>query len=121
MRINCSKTKLMLFNKSRTADIQPELYVNETRIDMVEETKLLGVVLTSDLKWKQNTQFIVEKCYSRLWIIKRLKSLNCPSDQLVDSYVKQVRSILEMACPVRHSALTKAESKALERVQKSAL
>ena len=39
MRINCSKTKLMLFNKSRTADIQPELYVNETQIDMVEETK----------------------------------------------------------------------------------
>ena len=31
MRINCSKTKLMLFNKSRTADIQPELYVNKTR------------------------------------------------------------------------------------------
>ena len=54
-------------------------------------------------------------------MIKRLKKLNCPTEDLVDAYIKQVRSIMEMACPVWHPALTKADSTALERVQKSAL
>ena len=121
MRINTNKTKMMLFNPSRTVDIQPEIVINDTEIDLIEKSKLLGVMITSDLKWKENTDYITGRCYSRLWIIKRLKQLNCPAQELVDTYVKQVRSILEMACPVWHPSLTKADCKELERVQKSAL
>ena len=83
--------------------------------------KLLGVVITSNLKWKRNTEYITERGYSRLWFLKRLKKLGCPIEVLVDSYIKQVRCILEMACPVWHSALTQADSRAVERVQKSAI
>ena len=121
MRINSSKTKLMLFSESRTVDIQPEFYVNGEEIQMVDKFKLLGVVLTSDLKWKENTTYIVTRCYSILWMIRRLKSLNCPQEQLIDTFIKQVRSIMEMACPAWHPTLTKADSSILERVQKSAL
>ena len=120
MLINSKKTKLMLFSESTTVDIQPEIYVNDIEIEMVDKTKLLGVVLTSDLKWKENTDYIVKRCFSRLWMIRRLKSLECPLEHLVDTYIKQVRSIMEMACPVWHSSLTKANNNDLERVQKSA-
>ena len=121
MQVNTKKTKVMLFNQSRTVDIQPEIILNNVEIEMREEMKLLGVVLTSNLKWKRNTEYITQRGYSRLWILKRLKKLGCPIEVLVDSYIKQVRCILETACPVWHSALTQADSRAVERVQKSAI
>ena len=38
-----------------------------------------------------------------------------------DVYIKEIRSILEMAVPVWHSSLTKIQSKEIEKVQKIAL
>ena len=48
MKLNIKKTKLMLFNPCSSKDFMPEIVINNTRIDLVEEIKLLGVMLTSD-------------------------------------------------------------------------
>ena len=56
MKLNLSKTKLMLFNPCTSKDFMPDINLNNIRIDLVEETKLLGVVLSSDLSWAANTQ-----------------------------------------------------------------
>ena len=72
-------------------------YVNGEEIQMVDKFKLLGVVLTSDLKWKENTTYIVTRCYSRLWMIRRLRSLNCPQEQLVDTYIKHGNGLSSLA------------------------
>ena len=40
--------------------------------------------------------------------------------QLFDVYMKEIRSILEMAVPVWHSSLTKQQSSDIERIQKVA-
>ena len=90
-------------------------------IELMEETKLLGVVITSDLKWRKNTEYLPTRGYSRLWMVKRLKKLNCPVEELLATFIKQVRSIIEMACTAWHPALNYADSRALEFVQKSPL
>ena len=41
--------------------------------------------------------------------------------QMLDVYIKQVRSVLELAVPVWHSSLTIADKLSIERVQKAAL
>ena len=51
MKLNLKKTKLMLFNPCRIRDFMPEFHVGQARIDLVEETKLLGVIIRSDLSW----------------------------------------------------------------------
>ena len=43
------------------------------------------------------------------------------SHQLVDVYVKQMRSVLELAVPVWHSSLTVADKLDIERMEKAAL
>ena len=68
MKLNVAKTKLMLFNPCKSKDFMPELNFDNTRLDLVEKTKLLGVVLTSNLSWAENTQYIVERCNSKTWI-----------------------------------------------------
>ena len=99
----------------------PDIAVNNVRLDLVEQTKLLGVVITSDLKWEANTQYIVTKCNSKVWTIRRIKKLGASMDDLLDIYCKQIRSLLEYAAPVWNSALTGEDVTALERVQKIVL
>ena len=53
-------------------------------------------------------------------MIRRLKSLEATTSEMLDVYEKQVRSILEMAVPVWNANLTQGEEKQLERVQKTA-
>ena len=63
----------MLFKQFRTLDIQPEISLNNIDIEMTEAMTLLGVIVTSNMKWKRNTEYITERGYARLWILKRLK------------------------------------------------
>ena len=98
----------------------PEIALNNTRIDLVEETKL-GVLLTSDLTWAANTQYIVERCNSKIWTIRRLKKLGASQEDLLEVYCKQIRSVAEFAAPVWNSKLTGEDINNLERIQKTVL
>ena len=120
MKLNFKKTNVILFNPSKNIDFIPDIRVSESKLENVEEIKLLGVVLRSDMKWTANTDSITEKSYKRLWVLQRLKVLGASTSDLVDVFVKQVRPVLEYAVPVWHSGITQYESDAIERVQKAA-
>ena len=49
MVINLKKTKLMVFNPSRNKDFLPEITVDSQQIEVVEQIKLLGLIISSDL------------------------------------------------------------------------
>ena len=83
--------------------------------------KLLGVIVSDDLRWHENTLFITKKAYSRIWIIRRLKQMGASSQILLDTYYKQIRSVLEFASVVWTAGLTKENITQIERVQKSVL
>ena len=111
----------MFLIQAKTRDFLPKLKLEEETIEVVEKMKLLGVQVTSDLKWSANTAYIVRRGYNKLWTLRRLKSTGANSEELVDIYSKHVRSILEYAVVVWHSALTIENSADIKRVQKSAL
>ena len=121
LKINPTKTKIILFNKSRRYDFFPELQLSNGGIlEVVSDIKLVGVVLSNDLRWKKNTDYICQKATKKLWTLRRLNSYNLDPYQIFDVYCKQVRSLLELAVPVWHSGQTKSESKQIENVQKTA-
>ena len=121
MKLNAKKTKFMLFNNCKTIDFLPNLELEGKEVELVEEMKVLGVVLTSDMKFSRNTEYIVERAFKRVWMLKRLLCLGASVPQLVDVYLKQVRSVLELAVPAWHSSLTVADKLSIERVQKASL
>ena len=121
MKLNFKKTKVMLFNPCWSIDFMPHLEVENHELELMEEMRLLGVIIQSDIKWGANTDHIVKKASSKLWVIRRLKALGASTGQLVDMYIKQCRSILELAVPAWHGAITQAERADIERVQKGAL
>ena len=90
MILNLKKTNLMLFDPSRTKDFMPEIKVEGTRIDLVEKTKLMGVILTCDLSWPANTDHILKRCNSKAWVLRRLKKLGASHKDLSDVYCRGV-------------------------------
>ena len=121
MKINYKKTKTMLFNEAKKTDFSPKMKLGNETLDLVEEMKLLGVHMTSDLKWNLNTHEMTKKAYTRLWLIRRLKLLGANKGELIDVYVKQIRSVLEYAAVVWHPGLTITNNQDIERVQKACL
>ena len=121
MKINFKKTKLMLFNNGRALDFMPNLELDGNELEVVEEMKILGLIIRSDMKWSSNTEHIIEKAYKRLWMLRRLKALGADKFKLLDVYFKQVRSVMELAVPAWHPGITVGESVDIERVQRAAL
>ena len=117
-KINLSKTKLMLFNPCYSKDFLPDIKVDDSPIELVEQTKLLGLIITSDLSWNANTEYIVDKWNKKLWMIRRLKKLGADEDDLKDVYNKQIRSVLEFGVPVWNGSLSGENVAYLERIQK---
>ena len=72
---------------SRTKwDVVPELSLNgRDNIDIVDEMKIVGFVMRSDMKTISNTNYLTTKAYKRMWLIRRLKTLGASVSQLVDS------------------------------------
>ena len=50
-----------------------------------------------------------------------MKSFHLDIEHIADTYIKEIRSILELAVPVWHSGLTIKHSRDIERIQKVAL
>ena len=59
MTINEKKTKVILFNPGNKYDFLPKIETESGDfLEVVEEIKLLGVVIRSVLKWHSNTKFL---------------------------------------------------------------
>jgi hypothetical protein len=94
---------------------------NGDDLEYVTETKLLGTILTEDLKTFKNTKYMVDKAYKRMWLLRRLANLTSDLQELQETYCKQIRPILELAVPYWGTRITQYEANLLERVQKTAL
>ena len=73
MEINKKKSKVMIFNNTKKLDFMPSLLVKEDELEVVNSIKILGTIITSDLKWKANTEYMIKRGYSKLWVLRRLK------------------------------------------------
>ena len=66
MKLNLTKTKVILFNPCKKIDFSPNIQIEKKEIESVDEIKVLGVIVSKDLKWSKNIQAIIQKTYKRL-------------------------------------------------------
>ena len=78
-------------------------------------------MISDDLRWESNTDFIVKKAYKRMIILQNLFKFGLPVEELVQIYILYIRSVVENSAVVWHSSLTVGEKVAIERIQKVAL
>ena len=111
----------MIFNFSDNYQFSTWLKLDNVTLETVNETKLLGVIITKDLKWDANTQYLVKKANQRMQLLRKIASFGASLEEKKEIYVLYIRSILEKSCTVWHSKLTEENETELERVQKAAV
>jgi hypothetical protein len=94
--------------------------ISNIPLETVHVAKVLGVQISSDLKWHTQVSEMLKKANGRLYMLKLLKRFNLPRDDLLTIFTGYVRPLAEYAAPVWHPGLTNNESAALERIQKRA-
>ena len=109
-----------MFSRSQH-NFATRLNINGTKIDQVHAAKVVGVWLTSDLKWERNTRELKKKAYSRISMLTKLKYVGVNTDDLIEIYILYIRSVLEYCAVVWHSSLTVELARSLEMVQKTCL
>ena len=99
----------------------PQCHFEDGKVlEVVEELKLLGVLIRSDLSWSSQCDYMCKRGFSRLWMRRRLKPLGASIQELLEVYQTQIRCLLEFAVAAWNAGLTKKQVRQLERVQKCA-
>ena len=120
MKLNEKKSNIMIFNFSETKPFTTRLVMKDKILPVVNKTKLLGTIITDNLKWDENTSYLIKRANSRLLLLRKASEYTNKIEDLKSIYLSHVRSILEQSCVLWHSSLTKENSENLERVQKNA-
>ena len=61
MKLNVDKTKYMIMNFTNNYQFQTRLQLQGHLLEQVHQARLLGLVISEDLSWKANTNFLVKK------------------------------------------------------------
>ena len=61
MPINNTKTKAMMINITNKYQFTARLNFNKNNIELVEEMKILGITILSDLSWNTNTKNMIQR------------------------------------------------------------
>ena len=120
MKLNEKKSKLMIFNFSRNYQFSTRVHLNNSLLDIIDQTRLLGTVVSTDMTWHNNTQYIIQRGYQRMSMLRKLYEFDIPKADLVMIYNMYIRSVLEYNSNVWFSAITNEERDDIERVQRVA-
>ena len=96
------------------------MLIGDNQLEVVRSTNLLGVVISSDLKWNEHTKYTVTKARKRLWFIRRLSKLGASTAELLNLFHLMSRSILEMGARIFSGGLTQTNKQDFEDVHKGA-
>ena len=120
MSLNEKKSKLMIFNFSRNYQFSTRVYLNNSLVDIIDQTRLLGTVVSTDMTWHSNTQYIIQRGYQRMSMLRKLYEFDIPKADLVMIYNMYIRSVLEYNSNVWFSSITNEDRDDIELVQRVA-
>jgi len=106
LKLNPSKCKVMQVCFKRCPPSPPVLKIGGNELEVVTETKLLGLSVQLNLIWDTQVNNMISKSSRRLYMLNRLKRFGLPVEDLVSVFVFYVRPVVEYATPVWHGSLT---------------
>ena len=111
----------MIFNFSKSHQFTTDLKLKGESLEVLNETKLLGTIISSDLKWNMNTERLVKNANKRMRLLHVAAKFVNNDQDIVYLYKMFIRSVLEFSAVVWHSSMSQNNVSDIERIQKSAL
>ena len=88
----CKKLRIE-FSKNNH-DFEP-LVLNGKPLELVTSAKMLGMIISHDLKWNMHISELSRKCSSRLYFLRQLKRSGVVPSEVVLFYMTCIRPVLE--------------------------
>lgn len=120
-QLNSSKCKELRIDFKREKQQFNPVMVNDQPVEVVKHAKLLGLTISSSLKWNMHIEDTIKKANKRLYCLVQLKRAKVPEKEIVQFYCTCIRPVLEYAAPVFHHSLPQYLADDLERVQQRSL
>ena len=95
VKFNPLKTESLLISR-KTNTVHPPVFMQDQQIKEVESHKHLGVILSNDCSWQKHIDYIKEKAWTRINIMRRLK-YDLYKKSLETIYKSFIRPLLEYA------------------------
>ena len=86
---------------------------------MVDQMKILGTIVKSDLSWDDNCDLLIKKVNARMQLLRVVQGFGASIEEMVHLWTVFCCSVLEQSCAVWSSSLTQENIDDLERTQKS--
>ena len=83
MQLNVAKSKAMIFNFTQNYKFTTDISHRSGNLEVIEETKLLGTIVTNDLKWHKNTDYLVKKANARMRLLHKISEFSAPVEDMV--------------------------------------
>ena len=101
MKLNPKKCKELYidFMKNSITALRP-ICIGNNEVERVRTYKLLGVIISEDLKWNAHAEYVIAKAAKRLYALRLLKRAGVMPKDILKVYLCNVRSVLEYAAQV---------------------
>lgn len=120
LHLNINKTKEMIVDPRKRRVQHTPIYIGETEVERVTTFKFLGIYISEDLTWSQNTTQLIKKAHTRLYFLRKLKKFGMKTKILSNFYRSIVESIVASSIIVWFGNCTVQQRKELQRVIKTA-
>ena len=112
---NAAKTNSLLMSLKKIKPYHPPLYMQDQQITEVDSHKHLGIYFSSDCSWHRHINYIKEKAWARINVMRKLK-FKLDRKSLETIYLTFIRPIIEYG-DVLWDNCTQYEKDDLEKIQ----
>ena len=95
MLINQKKTHNIQFNFTKDKQFSTEIILEKEKLQTVSPKKLLGIIVTDQLKLNENTKYIVKKANQKMRMLHNFSKFTEKKSHILHIFKSQVRSVLE--------------------------
>ncbi len=115
LSMNVEKTKEIVVDFRRVHSLHAPLTINGATVERVSSTKFLGVHITEDLSWTNNTAALAKKAQQCLYFLRKLRRARAPAPIMCT-----FESILTSCITVWYGACNASCRKSLQRIVRAA-
>ncbi len=120
LSLNVEKTKEIVVDFRRVHSLHAPLTINGATVERVSSTKFLGVHITEDLSWTNNTAALAKKAQQRLYFLRKLRRARAPAPIMCTFYRGTIETILTSCITVWYGACNASCHKSLQRIVRAA-
>ena len=121
LSLNINKTKAMIFHSEQRNVPLPDLFIEETVIEFVNEFNFLGLTIDKHLKWKKHTDQVSKKLSKTLGVMTKLKNF-LPTNVLRTIYNSLIHSYINYGIVIwgwQANNIFKLQKRAIRTVSKT--